>query len=482
MTRQEIQALIDAKIKGQGTAVDAGSVLPAILTGILDLIEQGGGGGTADAVQYIPQELTGAQQMQARKNQGLYYSEGGGDVTINWDGDTTGLETVGGLYKISEDAPSASEVKSVSMIQNGVGQTYEVGVAPAQIVELDGGYAIGSLACLVITADEVSVQGTTYTKGVWFVYGNENNRTSQLVYGQTETIQHIEPKYIKDMYYEETNEEEKTVFTPDDPNYEWQYPDNYWLYGGLDFGWICADTPTQEDIISIRFSDSEDYIQGSELSSTIIEREDVEGGPIILYEVNSSDSARKKFFVVMEDAFIGGLEPKKGIYVPKLEMYADPYIAEINYNGTTTTIHQVPQKYLPSGGLQTYDIDVEWSELNNIINAGYGYINWGSADPEAAFDEVCQALADGKMVALNIGRGSFGFPGGKLLSGNFVPLNKQNEDGDFASIVFKVYWPTYNPNTGTLISYSEQLIRLVFHEGIETGEWSITVKAEAVTV
>lgn len=199
MTRQEIQALIDAKIKGQGTAVDAGSVLPAILTGILDLIEQGGGGGTADAVQYIPQELTGAQQMQARKNQGLYYSEGGGDVTINWDGDTTGLETVGGLYKISEDAPSASEVKSVSMIQNGVGQTYEVGVAPAQIVELDGGYAIGSLACLVITADEVSVQGTTYTKGVWFVYGNENNRTSQLVYGQIETIHQIPEKYIPSM-------------------------------------------------------------------------------------------------------------------------------------------------------------------------------------------------------------------------------------------------------------------------------------------
>ena len=200
MTSQEVRALIDAKIKGQGTNVDAGSVLPAILNGILDLIDSGGGGGTSDAVQYITQILTEPQQMQARKNQGLYYSEGGGeDVTLTWDGDTTGLETIAELYKVSEDAPSASEVKSVSMIQNGAGQTYEVGVAPAQIVEFDGGYAIGSLACLVITADEVSVQGTTYTKGVWFVYGNENNRTSQLVYGQTETVHQIPEKYIPSM-------------------------------------------------------------------------------------------------------------------------------------------------------------------------------------------------------------------------------------------------------------------------------------------
>ncbi len=38
MTKQEIAALVAAKIEGQGTNVDAGSVLPAILNGILDLI------------------------------------------------------------------------------------------------------------------------------------------------------------------------------------------------------------------------------------------------------------------------------------------------------------------------------------------------------------------------------------------------------------------------------------------------------------
>lgn len=38
MTKQEIQALIDAKIAGQGSAVDTGGALPAILSAIIGLI------------------------------------------------------------------------------------------------------------------------------------------------------------------------------------------------------------------------------------------------------------------------------------------------------------------------------------------------------------------------------------------------------------------------------------------------------------
>ena len=37
MTKEEIQALIDATIAGQGSAIDAGGKLPAILSGILAL-------------------------------------------------------------------------------------------------------------------------------------------------------------------------------------------------------------------------------------------------------------------------------------------------------------------------------------------------------------------------------------------------------------------------------------------------------------
>lgn len=40
MTKEEIKALIDAKIAGQGSAVDAGGALPAILSEILNLATQ----------------------------------------------------------------------------------------------------------------------------------------------------------------------------------------------------------------------------------------------------------------------------------------------------------------------------------------------------------------------------------------------------------------------------------------------------------
>lgn len=181
MTRQEIQALIDAKIKGQGTAVDAGSVLPAILTGILDLIEQGGGGGTADAVQYIPQELTGAQQMQARKNQGLYYSENVEETTLNWDGDTTGKVSFNQFYyKVSDDAPSKDIIKSITLIQGGNTQVFE---NPTTTVDTHNPkvYAIGQAFAMVVTED-FEDGGSTVTKGIYFA-GVEGTYVSQLVYG-----------------------------------------------------------------------------------------------------------------------------------------------------------------------------------------------------------------------------------------------------------------------------------------------------------
>lgn len=39
MTQQEIQALINAKIAGQGSAVDVGGALPQILSGILEVAQ-----------------------------------------------------------------------------------------------------------------------------------------------------------------------------------------------------------------------------------------------------------------------------------------------------------------------------------------------------------------------------------------------------------------------------------------------------------
>ena len=55
--------------------------------------QSGGGGGSSNAVQYTAQTLTDTQKMQARANQGLYYSETVPEQTVvTWDGDTTGLD------------------------------------------------------------------------------------------------------------------------------------------------------------------------------------------------------------------------------------------------------------------------------------------------------------------------------------------------------------------------------------------------------
>lgn len=52
-----------------------------------------GSDSTEGAVSYNEQTLTAEQQMQARKNQGLYYSEDvSGEDIVEWDGDTTGLD------------------------------------------------------------------------------------------------------------------------------------------------------------------------------------------------------------------------------------------------------------------------------------------------------------------------------------------------------------------------------------------------------
>lgn len=64
-------------------------------------LEGGGGGDTSKLISTEPQELTEEQQMQAKKNQGLYYSETVPEQTISWNGDTTGRD----WFKYKQDAP-----------------------------------------------------------------------------------------------------------------------------------------------------------------------------------------------------------------------------------------------------------------------------------------------------------------------------------------------------------------------------------------
>ena len=344
MTRQEIQALIDAKIKGQGTAVDAGSVLPAILTGILDLIEQGGGGGTADAVQYIPQELTEPQQMQARKNQGLYYSEETPAGVITWDGDTTGKEVIEGDYtfcKVSTDAPPMESVKTVGNVRRGGEESiHDI----EDTTPIDGGYVINNGIIIVITESEATIQGLSLSKGVWF--RTEGNRfVSKLTYDAYETIHHIEPKYIKDMYYTEGEDGEKTIDLISAPlPSDWRETLIILEDDTLGYARYSTDIPDIDDWVQIvqseniipaerlQFQQSEGYYTIEDLPSLFIIVVQTEG--VTIPDVGSPIST--------------------GVYVLSRLYGAPPTTIEAMLDSMTynvkATIHKIPQKYLPDSG------------------------------------------------------------------------------------------------------------------------------------
>lgn len=82
----------------------------------------GGGSGSANAVEYVPQILTDGQKMTARENLDLPYSEEGQVNYVEWDGDTTGLpyatidgENIG-LYRISTDHPMAQALGEIGFL------------------------------------------------------------------------------------------------------------------------------------------------------------------------------------------------------------------------------------------------------------------------------------------------------------------------------------------------------------------------------
>ena len=96
---------------------------------------EGGGGSAEGAVSYEPQELTDEQKMQARKNQGLYYTEGEGekdvvfDVTCDDEASIPDLPLMGRIeavynkygeilpedweyFKVQDEAPNVEEISS----------------------------------------------------------------------------------------------------------------------------------------------------------------------------------------------------------------------------------------------------------------------------------------------------------------------------------------------------------------------------------
>ena len=185
----------------------------------------GGGGDATDAIKYTEQTLTEEQQMQARKNQGLYYKEGETVSSLIWDGvpseddihiyeESLGLDYY--LHKVSSVAipPSQMLGATVSWVYQGVEQSSTItqGTVNAFESEAAQGYyndpSVGFTVVLDDSIEDPSI-GATVPRGVWFASvsaGGLSMFAKSIVLAEPyteETIHYIDPKYIKDMYYSE---------------------------------------------------------------------------------------------------------------------------------------------------------------------------------------------------------------------------------------------------------------------------------------
>lgn len=328
---------------------------------------------------------------------------------------------------------------------------------------------------IAIVPEDTTIGTHAFSKGIWLVQD-----THWLDVPITKTSQ-IPPKYIKDMYYEEEGIGEKRIETSlEDCQAKVYDPDYFRVYTKNNvyhmFFKISEDTPAPTDIISFINGNNETILPSDE--NFVLNQYDGYFGAGYL---------GNNFYVASENvnATIDGHTTNltKGIWVHGLgygsTTVSDLDCYELVYNGEVTIIHQIPSKYLPGTGIQTYDINIDWIDLDTIIRQGYGY---GQNEfTEEEYDKLCEALGNGKMIALNIGSGPYGYPGGKFLTGNYLPLNAQNEDGYISEIIFPIInWPSYNPNTGTITGNASYTISLKCGYGIETEEFKYQFVATSV--
>ena len=166
-----------------------------LFTKILGQISEGGGGSsTSDSIKVTPQELTEAQQMQARKNQGLYYEEEGiGDKTTTCDNDNPPedwKDTAFGMIdaqlmtstlyvKVSDDVPAANGWKEII--------SHDVTINSFEVSQGNGYYKLivdlyPDTPQIIVVQNEGDVaidnMGTAHEPGIYVASSVETERTT----------------------------------------------------------------------------------------------------------------------------------------------------------------------------------------------------------------------------------------------------------------------------------------------------------------
>lgn len=327
------------------------------------------------------QELTESQKMLARKNQGLYYEEEGTEeMTLTWDGDTTGRDMIDWygdtLYKIADfpDADAIINIVAAIIMQNGTPSSYTynppLGVEDMSDLLVSGKYlASGSFA---FAKDAVLEQGGQSHTGVYFLLISNSRMTiypSSCTFNVKSSFVHqIPPKYIKDMYYEgmEIAEQDITLsmYSSSSKTYTWKgvlfyfqwdnatqtpYPAPRTIADVLSFGWKASGQTTEMDVVvgenAAQVADGVYVLYGPDA--------DPDAGP-------STGVERYQYCIV---AFEGNEESlDAGFYYPTYsEMYyPTKYIDNVKYMGEETVVSKVPAKFLPdTSGEQDIYLEVD---------------------------------------------------------------------------------------------------------------------------
>lgn len=489
MTKEEVRALIKAKIEGQGSAIDAGSVLPAILNGIIDLIDEGGGG-TSDAVQYIPQELTESQQMQARKNLDLYYETEQQTNTVNG---TDEGEIYADIWKhISDDTPNrARKIVSVKRGEEEVAFSVDDTMIPEgyMLIKNEDGdeswflviispnshyqglpagiyVATSPATVLELSLEYVTAEGETVKIPEKFLPETPSSDPEAVKYVEQELTdaQKMQARKNQDLYYSEGTPAGVITWdgnTEGKERIELEEGSDIWLYK-------IADSPVNipaDKITSVLDANGDAINMSIQDASNILE-----SGSLVFGHLYSADYQQYYAFAIANnpqnpsDSSIQALVGLTGIYVTD-------NVRTINYDAYDGDIHHIDPKYIK-------DMYYEEEGIVEITTPLYDV------------QEVVNGTEDGYYFKVNTDIPSREQISGLILQGQAVNFELLNFDDAGYSVCdsggyeyFIVLFSKYNTGGGILepgiyiyaSKYSSSLQRLVY-EGTTTTVHQIPAK------
>lgn len=188
ITKEQIIDLINKKIAGQGSAVDVGGALPAILTGLAEM--------AGNAVSPDSTDMTEQEQMQVRKNLGLYYEEMTiGEKSAQYT-DQSESPTLSDYAKISDDTPEKDDIISFKCF----GGTYIEDSLVFDDNSGNDGYGVGAITLagtvhnfiIVVTEDSAG-----NAPGIYVQLSTVGIAQQQLVYnGPVTVVSKVDEKYL----------------------------------------------------------------------------------------------------------------------------------------------------------------------------------------------------------------------------------------------------------------------------------------------